>query len=50
MNELTEGSLSKGAYKVKFVSVPVAFPRIKFPYPNYFMIVDFLTDSLHSIC
>ena len=41
----TNVSLSQDSYEVEFVSgsasVSVVFPRIKFPYPNCFMIFDF---------
>ena len=54
MNELTKVLLFKGVYVVKFVfssaSLYVVFQRIKFPYPNYFMIVDFWIDSFRLIC
>ena len=48
MNEITENSMSTGVSEVTFVSssvsVSVVFPRIKFPYPNFFIIVDFWKD------
>ena len=40
-------------YEANFASssapVFVVFPRIKFPYPNSFMIVDFSMGSFRSI-
>ena len=45
MNELTKGFASADIYEVKLVSssasVCIIFPKLKFPYPNSFMIVDF---------
>ena len=53
MNELAKGLLPKDVCEVKLVSslasMTVVFPRIKFPYHNSFMVVDFWINCFCSI-
>ena len=49
MNELTKGSLSKGVFVSSLASVSVICPRIKLPYPNSFITVDFWIDSFRYV-
>ena len=54
VNQLINASLSKRVYEAKFLSsstsVSAVLPKIKFPYPNSFVFVDFWIGSFRSIC